>query len=389
MTKIRFQRGSYAWKIIYFVALGVIFPWRSLKLIQGDHTLVLRCIRLLKENGYIIVQQKGRLKSIKLTKKAVDILDFIEPGLYEYYMYNSEGHTFRGVKVNDKTTLYQVYLRHFANAQVCCLNHRMDAKFLYQDKPQLRLTYTGRGVEVKDTYYYNSKELKNADPLQKHKTEFSRIIGMTVSQGGVYCIYNVGNSKIRWNQYGEVKAKLLVKNIVDSTFDQKTIGCSYGTDFKADSAIMFVDNFNVAAYYLSPHGRNRPDERGFEFLTFDNTFSEIYMLPTDDYGAILYKMITTSGWKKKIAELVFGSEYENAVGIIKDKNNTNHYMLQICDGNIGHLKGMLNFAVMNPSYDCTVYCYQWQKDAVKEIVGDTIDVSIIDFKETVSGFFLE
>ena len=388
MTKIRFQKGSYSWKIIYFVALGVIFPWRSLNLIQGDHTQVLRCIRLLKENGYITVLQKGRLKSLKLTKQAVDILDFIEPGLYEYYMFNSEGHTFRGVKTNDKTTLYQTYLRHFAAAQVCCLNDRMNAKYLYKDKPALRLTHTGKGIDVTDVYYYNSREIKNVDALQRPKTEFSRIIGMTVSTGGVYCIYNVGNSKMKWNQYGEVKSKLMVKNIIDATFDLRTIGCAYGSSFKADSAIMFVEDFSVAAYYLSSSGKSKPDERGFEFLTFDNTFSDIYMLPIGDFGAIQYKMITTAGWRKKLAGIIFGEDYEDPTGIIKDKNNINRYMLQICDGNIGHLKGMLNFALMNPAYDCAVYCYSWQKDTVEEIVGDAVGIVEVDFGSTINSFFL-
>lgn len=385
MHKIRFEEGSYSSRIIYYVALAVSFPWQSLNLIPGNHRIVLRVIKLLKDEGYIIISDKGEQKSIKIAKKTIDILDSIQPGLKDYYMFNSENHTSRGASSKDKATKLQMISRKHKVGESYCMCNMAGAKILFNEKPKLQMVYSNKSLDdyLDSPLFYNSREIKSVDPDQKHKTEFSRIIGLMISRGGCYNIYNINKGLIKWNQYGENKAKVLTNDIITANFSESTIDTSH---IKTGEAIMFAKDFTAAEAFLSSKG-SRPDVNGFELISFDNTYQDIYLLPLDMYGALQLKVITTYNWRKKLLSCVFGISESPVTNVDCDAYVNEQYCLTLFDGNIARLK-RFNQSIYEkgPKY-FKILCFPWQTETIKNILDHSITIQEVEIETFVEAFF--
>lgn len=382
--QIQFLPGSYASIIIYYVALAVEFPWHSLNLLPGDHIQVTRCIRKLKDESYIIVHEKGAIRSIKLTKKALPILDKVCDGLYDYYMFNSENHTFRGTLHGDKATLIQNLSRKHRLGEIYCMCRMIDCRLLFNEKQRLVIDKRVEIDESLDTpIFYNSRELKKIDEEQMHKTEFSRLMGLIVSRGGYYNVYSVNNGRFKWHQYGEGKAKVLTEDVINANFSAQ-FPAAYGA--RADNAIMFASSFDAAAVILN-NEYNVKDSRGFEFLSFDNTYPNVYLLPVDVYGALQLKMITSEDYHNRMMKCIFNEPMDPILNIDCDKYKDGKYILCMFDGNIGRLKRFVMSLYNIGANNAKVICFPWQTDTIRTIVGVGVSIETVDINSFAKDFF--
>lgn len=386
MPKFRFSEGSYASSVIYNVALAVSFPWKSLYLIPGSHTMVLRTIKGLVEEKFLTVSGNGEQKTIKITKKAVDELDNIVPGLYDYYMFNSENHTSRGVSANNKSEKLQRLTRKHCLAEVYCMCNMVNSRILFNEKPRLNINYSNADLTswLNVPIFYNSKEIKKVDPQQQHKTEFARIIGLLISLGGCYNVYNVHNGIIKWNQYGENKAKVLTSDLINANFSSVF---GQGSLYKSNAAIMFAKDFSAAERFLSSKG-SRPDANGFEFISFDNTYTDIYLLPLDIYGALQLKIITTQDWHRKLLSCVF-DEYDPDFSSSVDCDTiiNGKYVLSMFDGNIARLRRFNQSIYERTPQQFQIICFPWQTETIKNILDFNISILEVDIEDLTERFF--
>lgn len=385
MSKIRFEEDSYASKIIYYVALAVAFPWQSLSLIPGNHRIILRVIKKLKEEGYVLVSGSGQQKTIKIAKKTIAILDTVKPGLKDYYMFNSENHTNRGASAGDTATKIQMLSRKHKVGETYCMCSMAGSKILFNEKPKLEIKYINKSLDnyLESPLFYNSREIKSIDPEQRHKTEFSRIIGLIISHGGCYNVYNINNGLIKWNQYGENKAKVLTNDIIASNFSDSTIDTSH---LKTGEAIMFAKDFSAAEAFLSSKG-SRPDNNGFELISFDNTYQDIYLLPLNMYGALQLKIITTYLWRQKLLSCVFGITESPTTTVDCDAYVNNVYCLTLFDGNIARLRRFNQSIYEKGAQYFKILCFPWQTETIKRILDFDIEIQEVSTEDFVSAFF--
>jgi hypothetical protein len=385
VAKIRFEEGSYASRIIYYVALAVVFPWQSLHLIPGSHQIILRVISQLKENGYIVVSDKGAQKSIKIAKKAIDILDTVKPGLKDYYMFNSENHTSRGAAAGDKATKLQMLSRKHKVGETYCMCSMAGTRILFNEKPELQIVYSNKCLDdyLDAPLFYNSREIKSVDPEQRHKTEFSRIIGLIISRGGCYNVYNINKGLIKWNQYGENKAKVLTNDIITSNFSESDVDTSH---IKSGEAIMFAKDFSAAETFLASKG-SRPDGNGFELISFDNTYQDIYLIPLDMYGALQLKVITTPGWRKILLACVFGIDRSPDSSVDCDAYIEDTFCLTLFDGNIARLRRFNQSIYEKGPQHFKILCFPFQTETIKSILDFEIEIQEVEVETFISAFF--
>lgn len=386
MPKFRFSEGSHASTIIYYIALSGSFPWKSLGLIPGDHTMILRTIRDLRKEGYLIVKDKGEQKTIKIAKKALDILDVVHPGLYDYYMFNSENHTARGAPKNDKAAQFQLIARKHRMAETYCMCNMIDCKVLFSEKPTLSMKYSNKDLSGWLTHpiFYNSREIKSVDPEQQHKTEFSRITGLLISLGGCYNVYNVHKGLIKWNQYGENKAKVLTSDLINSNFSSV-----FGRDkmYKSDAAIMLAKDFSAAEVFLSSTG-SRPDKNGFELISFDNTYPDIYLIPLDIYGALQLKILSYPNWHTRLMNCLFDNYDPNRYSAVDCDNYIDgKYILSLLDGNVARLRRFNQSIYEHSPSEFEVICFPWQTETIKNILDFGVNIVEVGIEDLINVFF--
>lgn len=367
------------------MALSVEFPWKSLSLIPGDHTMIIRAVRKLRKENYVIVYNSGKQKSIKLAKKALSILDSVEPGLYDFYMILSENHSFRGVPAGDKSRACQLLARKHRVAESICMMKLINCAILPTEKPQLLFNNNATEPIPVRPLFYSSREIKNIDVAQKHKTEFSRIIGLLICEGGQYNIYNIGSGRIKWSSHGENKAQLLTSRVLNANFLYDGVNGFY----KSESAIMFVNDFSAMNTILT--ARKTPkDEHGFELLSFDNTYDNIYMIPLSYNGAIVLKILSTQNWRIRLATAIFGDLPNGSVsgtdGVIKLNDKS---ILLMFDGNISNIKRFnqsLHITEARPD-KWEILCFPWQAEPIRQYLDHDVTIKVLPEETVISSFF--
>ena len=255
---LQFREDSYSYNILRIIAMSGEFPYQSLYLIDGNERLIKRTVLNMKKEGYVTILGKGPMKTIRITKKAFTPLQKMGDGLLEHYLSITDNHHFRGGK--DKTADRIIWRRH-RMAEILCMFDDLGAKIWSSEKPSLTLDPKVKPcISKNDLIFYTSREMKNADIEQRYKTEFTRIMGVLFSPGGVYGVYNTNKGLMKWNKQGEGKAQVLIEDIV-------SINCS--NEYSSlDNAIMFGKDMSVALDILNSNG-GKKDINDFELVRLE------------------------------------------------------------------------------------------------------------------------
>lgn len=108
---ITLRTGSHALNIITLLSVTGEFPMRSLKLLGNERVLKALVHKMTTPQDYRLphtqteeritckllnVSGKGSSKSIRFSKAALPILEWIHPDAYDYYMHSFWDHKFPG-----------------------------------------------------------------------------------------------------------------------------------------------------------------------------------------------------------------------------------------------------------------------------------------------------
>ena len=375
---IQFRRNSYANIILEYIALCGEFPYQSLEMMNKSKVVLQRTINALKKEGYITITGSGPMKTVRITKKAFPIIEAINPNYLDNYLTVSENHHFRGgTYKNNNVGARQTWRKH-RMAEILCLLKQLDVKVWQHEKTTISLDPNQTPeISFYDLVFYTSKELKNADISQRYKTEFTRIMGTLFSPGGIYCIYNTNKGLMKWNSQGEGKAQVLVEDIVKQNSTEY-----HNTNFEATEAIMFGKDMEPALEILLSNGGKR-DPNGFEMLSFDNTYRNIYYLTLDDNGQRQLDIMTKEDWHDILKEGIFPEEYINFKysNIDCDAVAGYKYILMFFDGNIGRLRRFKQASYDSKGKNFEILCFPWQLPIVKKYMGNNATYRVLNLDD--------
>lgn len=383
---IRFSEGSYALRIILKIALAGEFPFKALDMI-GDKVMIQRSLRKLKEEEYVTINGSSDYKTIRLTKKALNVIKNYNESYYNYYMSITDNHHFRAGTYKSNNVGVRQTLRRHRLAEVQCMLDDLGILMWPDEKPSLSLDEKAARITPNDYIFYTSRELKNFDTKQKYKTEFTRILGTLYSPGGIYCLYNTNKGLIKWHKQGEQKAQVLVEDITNMNYDY-----SFGINPQISNSVIFGKDQKIILDILSPNDGKR-DVNGFELLSFDNTYDNIYYITLDEYGIKQLAILLEENWKDKLKKVIFPSDilknntnYSTIDCDVFDKDN-NNFILMFFDGNIARLRRFKEaiYGVKNRTFQ--VLCFPWQEEAVKEYMNNMAEITVINYEDFKDDFF--
>lgn len=366
-TGTTFKEETHAGRILKAVALAGEFPYRSIYLLGGSNRILKRVVFTMKEEGYITIPNKGALKTIRFTLKALDKLE--EAGLLEHYMFMSNGHKFTGTGYASGE---RMIWRNHRMAEAICMFSNLGATIDISKKPQISLMPNdeGAGIGEDDFYFYTSKEIKSADVEQRYKYDFTRILGILFSPGGIYSVYNTNEGRMKWTDQGEIKSKVLMEDIVKRNCSFKGVPINH--------CIIFVKDISVANSILTKKGGIK-DENGMEFLSFNNIYNNIHIITLDGNGLYQLLMMTQKDWMKVFRLSLFDKELliREKINIDADAfdKNSHKYILLFLDGDISRLKRFHDAAsIPNQKSQYEVVGFDWQEEFLKGYIGNVANV---------------
>lgn len=264
-------------------------------------------------------------------------------------------------------------------AEVMVLFRRLGVRLFPFEKPTL-LNKKKKQISEDDAFFYTSTEIKSIYPKERLKVDFTRILGLLFTAGGMYSVYNTNKGLMKWHTQGEQKAKHLVSRIAYEKLD-------YKEGYSPDHALLFVHSMDVVSRILESN-KKRKDSLGFEPLSFDNTFSFIHCVPISEEGLYLLYFLAQKDFKIQTAYRLFPSECilkKPSMECLAEKDNELYFLF--IDGDVASLRRMkYQMGFLPKGKKIVVVCFSFQVDFIRNYLGNLVEIATIKEDELVDVF---
>ena len=308
----------------------------------------------------LTVSGKGKRKTIRLHKSALPLLKHWDKDAYDNYMIEYDGHTFSG---NPR----HVERNHLvAEVAVMCMKAGIEANPLYT--PDV-MDDDIRTLQMKEPYFYFSRELKRVNDYELNKIRFTRLAGAVAYPGGAYAAYNHREGMQKWMGEGERKIRLHLQEIF---YPMKAF------EFPLrEAAIMFGKGYSVALDML----REMKEKKNLDNGLF-SIYKNIFFVPQNEFGVRLLRVLTTIDWKEKILEWAFDDEdrsYDRGI-FTYDAYVDGVFEFSFLDGDLGRLFRFRE-AILDRDGKYRIICYPEQLAFLEEYFGDMAEMETVKMND--------
>lgn len=354
-------------KLLQYLSVVGEFPLTVLDLLGSKRTYreLIRRYTLRQEmrfsrsgNNYVLrflsLSNKGKYKTVRLYKPAIEVLQEIHPLAESYYMEAFAGHHFPG-------DLAHIDRNHRV-AECVATIQAAGVPYIPYQLPPLQKSRIAHVVSS-DSSFYLAKNIKKLDDAEMNKTMFTRVSGMLFYPGGCYAVYNTRFSMMKWSGMGEYKARHHLMEIARMNAGIDTV----------DSAILFGATTGIGLETLKEQKKIQKAE-----MRFDRIYHHVHYLPMNQDGVQLLRLLVLEDWKERLMQALFPPELRPA-GIPNmeyDAKNGSTYLYVSIDNDIARITRLRDgLATTDAPYE--IICLPWQVDFVKSYLGDRVRLRTI------------
>ena len=311
------------------------------------------------------VSGKGRLKTIRLNKNAMGILEWIDKGVLDYYMAAFNGHKFSGDEGHIR--------RNHRVAESVCLCMTAGVSVMPYNLYKLQNKEIRRTLPDSPSFY-PARDIKRIGGNEMNKTMFTRLTGALFSYGRCYAVYNSRESVMKWSGMGEIKT---VNNLMEI--------CRYNSNIKTvDAAILMGESYEAAITTIMESDKNRRYE-----YRFDSIYNHIYFVPLNEYGIRQLKIMLLPDWNEKLSDLFFGDAY------VRPEERTfeydafidGKYIFSFLDGDVARLIRFREYVESDKSRKYELVCYVHQLEDVKRYMKDYCLYKMISIEKVENSLY--
>jgi len=365
---ITIRPGSRVQRLLFVLSIAGEFPIKSLHLLGQPRDLKKLIRRLEKVEEYrahrtgpviktrlVIVSGKNPMRSIRLYKSALHILNELHPEAFSYYMDAFGGHNFPG-------DIFHLQRNHrVSEVLAMCMMAGLEIRPYIL--PKLQKTSIQHIVPDFPCFYI-ARDFKKIDAAEMNKTQFTRIVGALFYPSGVFAIYNTRDTVMKWSGMGEFKTAHYLLELT-----RMNAGLN---DFP--SAMLLGNNPNIALQTLIESDKSRRLE-----MRFDRIYQHIHFIPLDQDGIRLMKILTTPDWNEKILSVLFTPEMRPAgYGFMEyDAYWNKTYIYSHLDSDIARLVRFKE-ALVTQEDQFEVLCYSWQTVFLEKYLGERVVIKQLE-----------
>lgn len=306
-----------------------------------------------------------------------DYRKYLPEGYYERYVTYGAIDSKRGRSQTDKTKQE----RAIRNAEIFIMMYGAKINSLPEDKIMLG---SEEYLREDQSYYYTSREIKNYTGYKSDveitydnqgkesskKVKSSRVLGLYTSPGGDYAVYQLGRNLVNWNQSGEYKISILINKILCAKYKEPR-----GTDSRG-----IIISQNAETLRKAIGAEDAKAEAWFRNI--EDCYKELYVLPYNQYGQQMLKIMGLRGWKEKSREMFLNEQQRQPCSIPCDGYDGERYYLLYCIPDVKKLRLFLRRAALedNPR-KYVVICFKEQAQMVAAAGRRHITIMTAEFKE--------
>lgn len=356
---IRFQQNKLAKILLRTIGMCGELPYRNLALYPSER-YAQKIVKEMVEMELLTTDGKGAMRTMRLTRKGYKTID---APLQEIYDCVTNGQIFSAdpkKKARRMRTAETMHMAISAGAKVTIDTNNLERN---NEVPKIMPSIAYKKY-VQTTDEYNGS--------------FTRIHGLLLTNGGMYCVYNIQNGKIKLNLKGEQKTTVLAGGIGEQNHWKNTMGepiLRYGQTLDAIS----IARTPMAAKYVLAQNDKQSD-------AMVQYYKSNFLVTTDQTGIEMLRMMMRPNWRETILSRIFAEE--DRLGSITERyaevdadategtGPDQIFVLSHLDCDINRLiRFKTSIQIMNtPEEKCRVLCYDWQVPYVQEYLGKKVNI---------------
>lgn len=231
----------------------------------------------------------------------------------------------------------------------------------------------------RDSTYYDSIEIKNTNAVKNEVYSRSRFLGIILSPGGAYIVYNLKSNVMQLFAGRERNLRNAMRDIVlaQSNINQ---GSSYA---EADSAIMFGHKDKQLLERILDW------EKG-PYTELRNIYRRIHYCPVSQDAGMYLWMLTQPNWRSRLLRGLIVEKYlvEENYYVTHDAYIPEQDLFVLCwlDSNLVSLKLLTDEVKRENHNKYALICLPWQEEIVREYLGDNVQILEVT-PQHITGIF--
>lgn len=382
---ITIRVGSRVHRLLQILSVVGEFPAKSLSLLGSERDMRKLIIKLETIQDYrtnrdgkvysvklLSVHGKRGARTVRLHKKALPILNELHPAALGSYLESFHNHVFPG----DAAHVW----RNHRVAEAAAVFMRAGVETRPYVLPSLQ-TRNIRHVIPDTPSFYIARNLKKTftddDLGGMNKTMYTRMVGALFYPRGCYAVYNTRDAVMKWYGTGEIKAGVLVTDLVRFNAGWNPEGIQ--------SALLLGTRMEVAMHaLLQSEKSHRPD------LRFDALYHQIHFVPMDVEGIRLVRILTLPDWNERILDALFMKDQRIRPGTAEyDAIVDGNHVFSHLDSDIARLIRFRDTMYLAPENTYEVVCYPWQCKFLQRYLGEKVILSQLGMKAVETALGIE
>ena len=359
--------GSHAYRLIEILALVGEFPMATRHLLGKERFMYNLCYELNKVQDYFVPKTgeryrcqliqlagRGKKKTIRFHKRALPLLECMDPDAYRFYLDHYDHHHFRA----DEEHINRNH--RVEEAAVMCLLAGIEVR--PSRLPQLSKD-TRDIKQFAEPVYYLGKTIKRLNIEGLNKLRYARFIGLVFYGTGCYTVYNTRDVVMKLTDEGERKVQLELADI-----------CSFNTTFsKLKSCLFFGKDYQIALKTLRTLDEVRDPTK-----TFFTVYDYVHFIPVNTFGVRLLRLLTHPHAVQIILKRVFkGKTLSDGTGdFTYDAEGDGIFYLNFLDSDISKLRRFRQYLPENVKW--IVVAYPEQLEFLRALLGTEAKIKLIE-----------
>ena len=348
--------------ILTLTALSGELPVTQISRLPSRAAYREKVLKLLKTERLIRTYYRNGLRGLRLTARAKKLLSAEHP---DRFMPLFTGDT--ATSTPKYTLIHRLRLHRMAEALVTMLNAGVTA-FPWEKPAVFTPTPLTVAPYIDRPTYFSSREVKNLG-LMANKIRGSRAAGVLLTDGSIFVVYNTGASEMKWEYKAEIRLKSLLEielclhRLPDQFSGVGQSAIVFGADMSHLLPLIGVDSVNRRSYFLT-----------------GESFRHFHYLTSDHHGEVVLQLVCDPGKKRYLDSILAEDLSPSQPGLVveNDAMDGDDPVLfgYTCD--MPRIKRFDN-ALHIHCKKGTLYCFDFQEDALRELCGPNVSIRVIDF----------
>ncbi len=357
--------------VLTLTALSGEIPAALVSRLPAADTYKEYAVKQLKRDNLLRTFYRNGVRGLRLTTTAKRLLVECWPTQFRPYLSGSTETNLLKSEVTRRLRLHRM-------AEVLAVMFNAGVLVFPWEKPALFTpTLPQDSLYIDQPAYYSSREIKELG-AQAVKIRNSRSTGVLLTDSGIFIIYNTGSGQMKWEYKAEMRVKALLEmELCQSRLSEQFMGVR-------QAAVVFAADMNQM-----PTLMGAGEVKQHNYFVLDGGFEHFYYLTNDHHGEVVLQLLCCPDEKGVLdGILAKGFDPPRADWIVEnDALDGIRPVLFAYTCDMPRIR-RFNAALEKMDWRGTLYCFDFQEEAMRRICGPGVSIQCIDFEAYERRVFL-